>query len=75
MVLLFIFYRITRDEEPLPPKAASEEEDDALLEDYPWVEGPLKTDYGYNIKYVPLTLPMNKPNPSTSKSPLLTSCP
>ncbi|KAL7784493.1 trimeric LpxA-like protein [Trichoderma afarasin] len=48
--LVEIWKEITRDEEPLPPKAASEEEDDALLEDYPWVEGPLKTDYGYNIK-------------------------
>lgn len=69
MLLLFIFYRITRDEEPLPPKAASEEEDDALLEDYPWVEGPLKTDYGYNIKYVP-PFPINNPNPQYTNPPI-----
>ncbi|KAK1238676.1 hypothetical protein MKX07_004252 [Trichoderma sp. CBMAI-0711] len=30
-------------------EAATEEQDEALLEDYPWVEGPLKMDYGYNV--------------------------
>ncbi|KAL7947273.1 trimeric LpxA-like protein [Trichoderma barbatum] len=48
--LVEIWREITRDENTLPQKAATEEEDDALLEDYPWVEGPLKMDYGYNVK-------------------------
>lgn len=42
--------RITRDQTPLPPKAPTEEEDEALLDDYPIVEGPLKMDYGYNVR-------------------------
>ncbi|KAH6604209.1 WbbJ Acetyltransferase (isoleucine patch superfamily) [Trichoderma cornu-damae] len=48
--LVEMWKEITRDNSPLPPKAASEEEDEALLEDYPWVEGPLKMDYGYNVE-------------------------
>ncbi|KAL6902958.1 trimeric LpxA-like protein [Trichoderma evansii] len=45
------FWReITRDETPLPPKAATEEEDEALLDDYPIVEPGLRMDYGYNVR-------------------------
>ncbi|PTB36416.1 hypothetical protein M441DRAFT_150645 [Trichoderma asperellum CBS 433.97] len=44
-----IWREITRDQTPLPPKAPTEEEDEALLDDYPIVEGPLKMDYGYNV--------------------------
>jgi hypothetical protein len=57
--------RITRDQSPLPPKAATEEEDEALLEDYPWVEGPIKTDYGYNVMYVVSFLLLIKKAPWT----------
>ncbi|UKZ55434.1 hypothetical protein TrVGV298_009258 [Trichoderma virens] len=48
--LVEMWKEMTRDENALPPKAASEDEDEALLEDYPWVEGPLKMDYGYNVE-------------------------
>ncbi|UKZ81203.1 hypothetical protein TrVFT333_008975 [Trichoderma virens FT-333] len=48
--LVEMWKEITGDENALPAKAASEEEDEALLEDYPWVEGPLKMDYGYNVE-------------------------
>ncbi|PON24858.1 galactoside O-acetyltransferase [Trichoderma gamsii] len=41
---------ITRDETPLPPKAATEEEDEALLDDYPIVEIGIRADYGYNVR-------------------------
>lgn len=51
-LLLFFRCRITRDETPLPPKAATEEEDEALLDDYPIVEPGLRMDYGYNVRYV-----------------------
>lgn len=34
----------------LPPRAATEEEDEALFEDYPWIDGPLKMDYGTNVR-------------------------
>jgi hypothetical protein len=26
----------------------------ALLVDYPWIDSPIKMDYGYNVKYVKL---------------------
>lgn len=51
---IVVAYRITRDETPLPPKAATEEEDEALLDDYPIVEPGLRADYGYNIRCVNL---------------------
>ncbi|CAI4217914.1 unnamed protein product [Parascedosporium putredinis] len=33
---------------PLPPPHDSPAEDDELLKDFPWVEAPVKMDYGYN---------------------------
>lgn len=38
------------DKTPLPPPAATEEEDDALFGDDPWVHGPIRADYG-NLKF------------------------
>ncbi|CAH0055930.1 unnamed protein product [Clonostachys solani] len=35
--------------EPLPPPAATEEEDESLLEEFAWVEPPIHVDYGFNI--------------------------
>jgi hypothetical protein len=40
------------DETPLPPVAASKEEDEDLFADYPWVDGPMKMDYGFNVRWV-----------------------
>ncbi|PNP44942.1 hypothetical protein TGAMA5MH_03356 [Trichoderma gamsii] len=48
--LVGIWREITRDETPLPPKAATEEEDEALLDDYPIVEIGIRADYGYNVR-------------------------
>ncbi|KAL7923477.1 trimeric LpxA-like protein [Trichoderma austrokoningii] len=48
--LVEIWKEITRDESPLPSKAPTEEEDEALLDDYPIVEGGIKMDYGYNVR-------------------------
>ena len=42
--------RITNDDRPLPPPAATEEDEDAVLHDYPWIERPINIDYGTNIK-------------------------
>jgi acetyltransferase-like isoleucine patch superfamily enzyme len=42
--------RITNSNEPLPPPAATEDEDDAVLHEYPWIERPIRIDYGTNIK-------------------------
>lgn len=41
---------ITNDERPLPPPAATEDEDDAVLHEYPWIERPINIDYGTNVK-------------------------
>lgn len=47
-----IWNDVTQDKTPLPPKAATEEEDEELLQDLAWVDRPIgKIDYGYNIKY------------------------
>ena len=35
---------------PLPAPAATAEADEELLEDYPWIDGPIKMDYGYNVE-------------------------
>lgn len=38
------------DKTPLPPQAATPEEDDKLFEDDPWIAPPVNMDYGYNVK-------------------------
>ena len=38
------------DNTPLPAQLPDEEQDEAQLEDYPWVDAPFKMDYGYNVK-------------------------
>ncbi|CRK47457.1 hypothetical protein BN1723_007555 [Verticillium longisporum] len=38
------------DETPLPPQAMSPEEDDMLLQDWPWIDSPIRMDYGRNVK-------------------------
>ncbi|PMD66717.1 uncharacterized protein K444DRAFT_124711 [Hyaloscypha bicolor E] len=42
---------IANDKSPHPPQAATQEEDDILLQDVSYVEGPIKCDYGYNVMY------------------------
>jgi hypothetical protein len=46
---LSVVFSITQDSHPLPPPATSQEEDDQLFEDHPWVERPVRADYGINI--------------------------
>ncbi|KAF7555509.1 hypothetical protein G7Z17_g2117 [Cylindrodendrum hubeiense] len=41
---------INCDTTELPPKASTPEEDEDLLENWPWIEGPIRVDYGYNLK-------------------------
>ncbi|KAI1807412.1 trimeric LpxA-like protein [Daldinia bambusicola] len=41
---------LTKDDRPLPPPAATDEEEDAVLHEYPWVERPIRMDYGYNVR-------------------------
>jgi acetyltransferase-like isoleucine patch superfamily enzyme len=42
--------RITDSDRPLPPPAATEDEEDAVLHEYPWIERPINLDYGTNVK-------------------------
>lgn len=42
--------RLTMDDTPIPPEAPTPEEDSDLLEDYPYVDGPIKVDYGFNVR-------------------------
>ena len=38
------------DKTPLPPQAATPQEDEKLFEDDPWIAPPVNMDYGYNVK-------------------------
>lgn len=40
---------VTGDKTPLPPRASTEEEDEALFATDAWVEPPIHADYGNNI--------------------------
>jgi acetyltransferase-like isoleucine patch superfamily enzyme len=42
--------RVVADDTPLPPRAATQEADDKLFEDDPWVESPVSMDYGTNVR-------------------------
>ncbi|KAK4442699.1 putative acetyltransferase [Podospora aff. communis PSN243] len=48
--LVELWKKLVVDETPLPPVAATKEEDDDLLVNYPWVDGPIKMDYGFNVR-------------------------
>ncbi|KAJ3537115.1 hypothetical protein NM208_g6451 [Fusarium decemcellulare] len=41
---------ITNSDQPLPPPAPTEDEEDEILHEYPWITPPIKFDYGYNVK-------------------------
>lgn len=41
---------IAQDTTPLPPAKEDPAEDDAVLENEPWIEQPIRVDYGYNVK-------------------------
>lgn len=41
---------IAQDTTPLPPAKEDPAEDDAVLENEPWIERPIRVDYGYNVK-------------------------
>lgn len=44
-------HSIQNDASPLPPLAATPEDDEDLFKDEVWCDGPIKMDYGYNVKY------------------------
>lgn len=45
-----LVYSILADKTALPPPAASPADDEKLLGEEPWIESPVKVDYGYNVK-------------------------
>lgn len=47
--LVALWKKLVMDDKPLPPQADTPEADEALFEGEPWVELPLRADYGYNI--------------------------
>lgn len=44
------YLSINNDTTALPPPAASPEEDEDALQNWPWIESPIRMDYGYNLK-------------------------
>ncbi|BCS26383.1 sugar O-acetyltransferase [Aspergillus puulaauensis] len=48
--LLELWKDIAQDTTPLPPAKEDPAEDDAVLENEPWIEQPIRVDYGYNVK-------------------------
>lgn len=44
---------ITQDHRRLPPPAPTQEEDDELFAEDPWVERPVRADYGTNVRLGP----------------------
>jgi hypothetical protein len=43
---------IQDDKTPLPPVAATPEEDEDLFGEQVWCDAPIKMDYGHNVKSV-----------------------
>ena len=41
---------ITLDQTPLAPPLQDADQDAAQLEDEPWIEGPIRVDYGTNVR-------------------------
>jgi hypothetical protein len=50
---LMCSFSVIDDKSPLPPPGATEEEDTLLLQDEPYIDGPIKVDYGSNLRYSP----------------------
>lgn len=42
---------VVGDKSPIPPPGKSEDEDALILQDYPYIDGPVKVDYGTNLRY------------------------
>ncbi|KAH7354288.1 galactoside O-acetyltransferase [Plectosphaerella cucumerina] len=51
--LVELWKEVNGDTEPLPAEAATEDVDETLLQDWPWIDTPIHLDYGYNVKLGP----------------------
>lgn len=49
-MLIPLTYSVTEDKTPLPPVQDDPVADEALFHREPWVEAPIRVDYGFNIK-------------------------
>lgn len=59
-IITLTIYSIVNDERPLPAKAATEEADKLLFADEPYIESPIKVDYGTNLRYRETSCPYNR---------------
>ncbi|RAQ52461.1 acetyltransferase [Aspergillus flavus] len=48
--LVELWRDLVQDKTPLPPLKDDPEEDEALFENEPWIEAPIRMDYGFNVK-------------------------
>lgn len=48
--LVELWRDVIDNKSPLPPAGASDEEDALLLQDEPYIDGPIKVDYGTNLR-------------------------
>jgi hypothetical protein len=44
-------HSVVNNKRPLPPEASKEDEDELLFADDPWIDSPIKVDYGINLRY------------------------
>jgi hypothetical protein len=56
-----VIFRVIDDRSPLPPPGATEEEDAILLQDEAYIDGPIKVDYGTNLRYILLASLLQTP--------------
>ena len=52
LAMVLTLSSVVNDQRPLPPKAVTAEEDVKLFADDPWIDGPIKVDYGTNLRYM-----------------------
>ncbi|KAJ5087224.1 hypothetical protein N7456_010840 [Penicillium angulare] len=45
-----LWNEMTCNDRPIPPPDSNLDNDDALLQDHPWVERPIRLSYGFNVK-------------------------
>jgi acetyltransferase-like isoleucine patch superfamily enzyme len=48
--LVKLWQDVVDDKSPIPPPGKAEEEDAIILQDYPYIDGPIKVDYGTHLR-------------------------